>query len=252
MPELDTTHFAIIADVHSNADALKAVFADIADQGIVSIVNLGDHLSGPMAARETAELLMARDMPSIRGNHDRRLVETEREDMISIDRAAYDQLDASHLAWLGALPPTLKLSEEVFACHGTPGSDTTYWLEAVTPGGDVVLRDRDAVAAEAADLEASLMLCGHTHIPRRVDLPGGRVILNPGSVGCPAYGDDVPFPHAVQTGTGAACYAVVQRTPDGWATAFRHVSYDPRRMIEMARAADHPNWAIRLATGWLS
>lgn len=252
MHESDTSRFAVIADVHSNSDALEAVFADIAAQGIECIVNLGDHLSGPMAARETAELLMARDMPSVRGNHDRRLVENDREDMISIDRAAYDQLDARHLAWLRALPPTLQLSGAVFACHGTPGSDTTYWMEAVTPGGDVVLRDRDAVMAEAAGIDASLMLCGHSHLPRRADLPGGRVILNPGSVGCPAYRDDAPFPHAVQTGTGAACYAVVQKTSAGWATAFRHVPYDQRRMIEMARAADHPNWAIRLATGWLA
>ena len=252
MPEFDTARFAVIADIHSNSDALEAVFADIAIQGIESIVNLGDHLSGPMAARETAELLMARDMPSVRGNHDRWLVENDCEEMISIDCAAFDQLDACHLEWLRALPPTLQLSEEVFACHGTPKSDTTYWMEAVTPGGDVVLRDRGAVAAEAASIDASLMLCGHTHIPRRVDLPGGRVILNPGSVGCPAYGDDAPFPHAVQTGTGAACYAVVRKTPGGWSTAFRHVPYDPRRMIEMARAADHPNWEVRLATGWLA
>ena len=252
MSEFDVARFAVIADVHGNSNALEAVSADIAAQAIGSVVNLGDHLSGPMAARETAELLMARDMPSVRGNHDRWLVENNRKDMISIDRAAYDQLDASHLAWLEALPPTLRLSEEVFACHGTPGSDTTYWLEAVTSDGHVVLRDRDAVAADATGVDASLMLCGHTHIPRRVDLHSGRVILNPGSVGCPAFGDAAPFPDTVQTDTGTACYAVVRKTSAGWATVFRHIPYDPRRMIEMVRAVDYPNWETRLATGWLT
>ena len=125
-------------------------------------------------------------------------------------------------------------------------------VEAVTPGGDVVLRDRDAIAAEATSIDAILMQCGHARIPRRVDLPSGRVIPNPGGVGCLAYGDDAPFPHAVQTGMGAACYAAVEKTPVGWAAAFRHVPYDPRRMIEMAKAADHPNWEIRPATGWIA
>lgn len=114
-----------------------------------------------------------------------------------------------------------------------------------------MLRERDEISGEASGINASLLLCGHTHLPRRVDLPDGRVILNPGSVGCPGYIDDVPVHHVVQTGTNAACYAVVRKTADGWATAFRHVPYDPSRMIELAKAANHPNWEARLATGWV-
>lgn len=252
MKDFDTNRFAIIADIHSNSDALQAVLQDISDQGIKSVVNLGDHLSGPMAARETAELLFSHDMPSIRGNHDRWLVENKREDMTSIDGAAFDQLDARHLDWLQELQPTLWLSEDVFACHGTPNSDTTYWMEKVSPEGEVVLRSQGEVSSEAAGIKASLFLCGHTHLPRRMDLPDGSVILNPGSVGCPGYIDDTPVHHVVQTGTSAACYAVVERTAGGWATAFRHVPYDPSRMIELARAANHPNWEGRLATGWVN
>lgn len=85
MKDFDPRSFAVIADIHSNSDALKAVLRDIANQGIECVINLGDHLSGPMAARETAELLLSNEMPSIRGNHDRWLVENKREDMISID-----------------------------------------------------------------------------------------------------------------------------------------------------------------------
>ncbi len=59
MEDFDHSRFAVIADVHSNSDALAAVLRDIANQGIGSIVNLGDHLSGPMAARETADLLLS-------------------------------------------------------------------------------------------------------------------------------------------------------------------------------------------------
>jgi len=251
MRDFDQRRFAVIADIHGNSDALKAVLEDISRQGIESIVNLGDHLSGPMAARETADLLLSIDVPSVRGNHDRWLVENPREDMISIDGAAYDQLEDHHLNWLRQLPPTLRLSQDVFACHGTPGSDTTYWMEQVSPEGVVGPRPRDGVAKEALGIDAGLLLCGHTHLPRRMDLPDGRVVLNPGSVGCPGYIDDMPVPHVVQTGTSAACYAVVEKAGDRWATSFRHVPYDPGRMIELAKAARHPHWEARLATGWV-
>lgn len=252
MKDFDSNRFAVIADIHSNSDALEAVLLDISAQGIESIVNLGDHLSGPMAARETAELILSHEMYSIRGNHDRWLVENERDDMNSIDRVAFDQLEERHLNWLRGLQPTLWLWADVFACHGTPNSDTTYWMEKVSPEGEVVLRSRDEVSFEASGIKASLFLCGHTHLPRRMDLPDGRIILNPGSVGCPGYIDDAPVHHVVQTGTSAACYAVVERASTGWATTFRHVPYDPSRMIELAKAANHLHWERRLATGWVN
>jgi hypothetical protein len=39
---------AAIADIHGNALALEAVLADIADLGLDEIVNLGDHVRGPL------------------------------------------------------------------------------------------------------------------------------------------------------------------------------------------------------------
>ncbi|MEO1687220.1 MAG: metallophosphoesterase family protein [Pseudomonadota bacterium] len=251
MSAFDPARFAIIADIHGNADALRAVLADIDAQGVAHAVNLGDHVSGPMAARETADLLMARDFPSIRGNHDRWVLDADPAEMTSVDVAARAQLDDAHLDWLRGLPATLAPAEEVFLCHGTPISDETYWMEAVAPDGQVVPRPRAEVEAEARGLSAGLLLCGHTHMPRRLDLADGRVLLNPGSVGCPAYQDDLPVPHRVQTGSPAACYAIAERVADGWSTSFRHVPYDPARMIRLAHEADHPHWQTRLATGWV-
>jgi hypothetical protein len=59
--------FAAIADVHGNCIALEAVLADIAALGITEIVNLGDHVSGPLEARRTADLLIERGILSICG-----------------------------------------------------------------------------------------------------------------------------------------------------------------------------------------
>jgi hypothetical protein len=35
-------------------------------------------------------------------------------------------------------------------------------------------------------------LCGHTHMARMVELVGGQLFVNPGSVGVPAYDDSAP------------------------------------------------------------
>ena len=66
---------AVFADVHGNLLALEAVLADIASRSPDATVNLGDCLSGPLQAAATADLLMSRDFLTIRGNHDRQLLD---------------------------------------------------------------------------------------------------------------------------------------------------------------------------------
>ncbi len=251
MKSFDKTRFAAIADIHGNADALAAVLDDIRSQGIASIVNLGDHFSGPLAARETAEILLGNDVISIRGNHDRWLAEKEFEAMGPSDRVAYSQLADEHLQWLRNLPATLVLEDEIFLCHGTPSSDTTYWLETVSADAIVSLKNRGEIAKEAEGISSSLILCGHTHLPRRIDLQDGRSVVNPGSVGCPGYDDDFPVHHIMQSGTSAACYAILEKHKQGWLTTFRNVPYDTGRMVQMARDAGRMEWANALATGWV-
>jgi predicted phosphodiesterase len=243
--------FAAIADVHGNCLALEAVLRDITDQGIHDVVNLGDHLSGPLEARRTADLLMGRELTNIRGNHDRYLTEQRPESMGPSDRLAHLQLDSHHIAWLASLPPTTTFRDEVFLCHGTPESDTTYWLETVMADGRICATPIEQIEARARGIEASLILCAHTHIPRIARLRDGRLVVNPGSVGCPGYTDDVPFPHKVEAGTPDACYAILERTPRGWTTTFRFVPYDHVAMADLARCNGRNEWASALASGWV-
>ena len=65
---------AILSDIHGNIAALDAVLADIAARGVTRIVNLGDILSGPLFPGETADRLMAMNLPTIAGNHERQLL----------------------------------------------------------------------------------------------------------------------------------------------------------------------------------
>lgn len=248
--------FAAIADIHGNADALAAVIADLRGQGVGAVVNLGDHFSGPLAHVETADLLLnleqvtGLDQVAIRGNHDRVLVTLAPEDMGMSDRLAHQALDTRALDWLRGLPPTRTLGD-VFLCHGTPKRDDDYWLEQVAPSGAVTLAAQDAIAARIGDNPACLFLCAHTHVARHVDLPGGRVVVNPGSVGCPGYRHEIPHPHVIQAGSPAARYAILTRTARGWASDFRAVPYDARRMARLACAAGQADWARVVGTGWL-
>ena len=60
--------FAAIADVHGNLPALEAVLADLERRNIDVVVNLGDHLAGPLDPAATAERLIALPFLHIRGN----------------------------------------------------------------------------------------------------------------------------------------------------------------------------------------
>lgn len=242
--------FAAIADIHGNCSALEAVLADIGQHRISEVVNLGDHLSGPLEARRTADLLMQRGFSSIRGNHDRWLVEQDPSDMNLSDRFSHQQLEERHFNWLAGLPATATYRDKVFLCHGTPTSDTTYWLERVTEDAIIETTPLADVERQADGISTSLILCGHTHIPRSVRLSDGRMIVNPGSVGCPAYDDDKPVPHVMQSGTPDACYAILEKTAAGWSTTFRHVPYNHSAMAELARRNGREDWARALATGW--
>ena len=241
---------AAIADIHGNCVALEAVLADIASLGIAEVVNLGDHLSGPLEARRTADLLIGRGFPSIRGDQDRIMVELGAPG--ASRRIDHRQLERTHLDWLASLPPTLRYRDEILLCHGSPNRDDAFWLERVTADGNVRANAISDIEAEAAGVDASLILCGHTHIPRAVRLRDGRVVVNPGSVGCPGYDSPKPVYHTSQTGTPDARYAILERSARGWSVTFRYVSYDHMPMAELARRNGLPVWAAALATGWVA
>ncbi len=241
---------AVISDIHGNIAALDAVLADIAAHGVARIVNLGDILSGPLFPVETAERLMALDLPTIRGNHERQLLAPDRARMIPSDRYAAEALSSRHLDWIARLPETMAYADDVLMVHGTPASDVRYFLQTVTPEG---LRDAtaDELEARGAGVTASLILCGHTHLPGTAWLSGERLIVNPGSVGLPAYADDLPFPHRIETGTPDARYAIVARVGDGWRCELRAIPYDAEPAARRAGSNGRPDWAVALRTGFV-
>lgn len=245
---------AVVSDIHGNLPALSAVIADIRGRGCDAVVNLGDILSGPLWPAETADLLMRQDWPTIRGNHERELLQTPRAAMGHSDAHAFDALRDEHRAWLAGLPPTRWLahqgsSAEVFLCHGTPDDDMAYFVESPAPG-EARAATVEEVAARAGDCPARVVLCGHTHRPRMVPLPDGRLVVNPGSVGLQAIHIRSGRPHAIETGTPQARYALLERADDGqWHARIVAVEYDHHAAAEQAARNGRPDWAHALDTG---
>jgi predicted phosphodiesterase len=249
---------AAISDIHGNLPALQAVLEDIAREGVDQVVNLGDLLSGPLMPAETADLLMARGLPTIAGNHERQLLAAFAQDGARIDTATSDgyaatQIGEPHAAWMRGLPSALWLAADVLLVHGTPASDLVYWLETVTQGPPGV---RAASAEEVLQRlhagpdcsAASLVLCGHTHVPRMAQA-GATLVVNPGSVGLQAYEDGHGGLHQVEVGSPHARYAICERRGAGWQVRHCSVAYDWHAMQRLAERNGRPDWAYALATG---
>jgi len=245
---------AVISDIHGNLPALEAVLADIARSGAEVTVNLGDILSGPLWPSETADRLMALNLPTIAGNHERQVLTQAVERMGASDAYAVRCLAPRHREWLLSLPPTLRLTEQVLCVHGTPQSDLVYWLDSTAPGfGQHGFSGmRPATAAEVAerlgDVQAEVVLCGHTHVPRAATA-GTALIVNPGSVGLQAYEGDLPHPHIMEIGSPHARWALLQHTPAGWQVTQHAVPYDWASAAAQAERNGRPEWAHALRTG---
>jgi putative phosphoesterase len=239
---------AVIADIHGNLRALEAVRADLRRQAPDLVVNLGDHVSGPLQAAATADLLIEAGYLAIRGNLDRQLLDGPPDTMGFSDRAAFGQLTSRHKAWLAGLPATKLLDEQVLLCHGTPRDDLEYLLEE-THQTETRLASAERIRLRLGNTQAPLVFCGHSHIPRIVSTADGVTVVNPGSVGLPAYNASQPL-HYVETGSQHARYAIVDRDAGGVKVDFVALEYDWASAAKDAAAAHRPDWAHALRTGY--
>ncbi|WP_411502654.1 metallophosphoesterase family protein [Brevibacillus centrosporus] len=238
---------AILSDVHSNVFALDAVLADLDKREIDMIVNLGDVLFGPICPLETAERLMAKqNVISIMGNCDRILLEEQSESLTF--QQVKPLLTDAHLEWIRTFRKTW-VYEDIFFCHGTPFSDDTYLLEEVTENG-AANRELQAVAEQLKHLEQRVIVCGHTHLPKSVQLPDGKLVMNPGSVGFPAYYEEEPHPHAMESLSPHAKYAILWRTTHGWRAEQIMVPYDWEQASRIAEEKGRPDYSYAIRTGY--
>lgn len=240
---------ALVSDIHGNVAALEAVLADLDARGLETVFNLGDHVSGPLWPRETASLLMARGWPSIRGNHDRMVTDDPPTSHGPSDAFAAAAIDEAQRAWLAALPATLDLQAYgLFLCHGIPSDDRLYLLESPVDGRLVAARP-DQIARRLGRGRAAIVACGHSHIPRVVH-HGATLIVNPGSVGLPAYEHTGAHAHVSEVGSPLARYAVLELGVDGPRVESIALPYDAEAAATRAEANGRSDWAHALRTGY--
>jgi len=217
---------AALYDIHGNLPALDAVLQAGVDQVVVG----GDILPGPMP-RETIRRLLELDRPVhfIQGNGELAILaqmeaartgvvaywgttsgEPLPEPYLGIYRWTAQQLRPEEEAVLRSWPKTVRLELEglgsVLFCHGTPRSETEIFTRLTSEADLLPLME---------GLQASVVICGHTHMPfdRMV---GSTRVVNAGSVGEP-YG--APGAYWLLLGPGVQ----VQHTPYDLVKAAEHI-----------------------------
>jgi diadenosine tetraphosphatase ApaH/serine/threonine PP2A family protein phosphatase len=243
---------ALIADIHSNREALDSVLTQIDQEGVETILNLGDLVGYNASPNECLELLQSRNILSLAGNHDLALLDPERAAHFNI--IAYEALmwcrervRPEFLQFLQNLPLVREQPGRFLACHGTPGNPDTYI--AYHFQGKRVLKDLHSYS--------HLPVCffGHTHrralwyrdIRGKVALrpiaptpmklrPDEHYLINPGSVGQP------------RDGNPEAAYAIFDSRE--FSIHFKSAPYDVEGAQRRILAAGLPPYlAERLALG---
>src|SRR5690349_10643194 len=170
---------AALYDIHGNLPALEAVLAEIPDDA--TIVVGGDVCAGGEHPAEVLERLRALGgrVRWLRGNADREL--TPGEPALA-PAGALDETRAKltdeQIAFLHGNPLTVQIDRVLF-CHATPRNDIDIFTER-TP--------ESRLTDIFENVEADVVVCGHTHMQFDRTIAGKRVI-NAGSVGMP-YEDE--------------------------------------------------------------
>jgi putative phosphoesterase len=179
----------IISDIHSSYEALLAVVhAEQADE----IICLGDLVDfGPQPA-ECVQWVRHHVRHCVQGNHDHAMAfdvscrssEKFRELSEATRSMNRELLLPEQIEYLQKLPVTNKFVHDGFRFH----------LSHAAPDGSLYKSDLrpeisdDALAVELEGVDADFIFCGHTHLPMIRNI-GGKVFMNPGSIGLPLDGD---------------------------------------------------------------
>ncbi len=189
---------AALFDIHGNLPALDAVLDEIRQIGVDRIVVGGDVLPGPLP-RETMARLLALETPTqfIYGNGDLAiLAQMKATDPSSVSYwgttsgAPLPEAFGELFRWTGRqvrayqdvleswpLTTTVEIDGigTVLFCHATPRNEVEIFTR-LTP--------EERLLPVFAGVEASVVVCGHTHM--QFDrMVGGLRVVNAGSVGMP-------------------------------------------------------------------
>lgn len=162
----------LISDVHADIVALDRTLGHLSALGVELTLCAGDIVGyGPTPA-DTVARISEQKIACVRGNHDRWAIE---RGAALIDPFGIGPLSRSTLQDLRGLPPVRIVQSEgrlIILTHGTPGNDMEYLTRQRFKAEDL--------EAMLSDLEADVLIVGHTHEPMWYRGKRG-MIINPGS-----------------------------------------------------------------------
>lgn len=241
---------AILSDIHSNIYALKEVIKDAKGKKVDLMLNLGDSFYGPIAPRETYDLIRENKFISICGNQDREILEASLEQLEENKtlKYVYDDLGEEVLYWIQELPFEKFITEDIYITHGTQHDDTVYMTEDVS-SGKPVLRDEKKILDLIDDVESKFVICGHSHTPRCIKLSTDQIVMNPGSVGLQAYKDELPCEHKIENFTPDATYIILEIENNEYNIELVKVAYDYEKAALKAEENGREDWAYAIRKG---
>jgi predicted phosphodiesterase len=220
------TRVAAIYDIHGNLPALEAVLEDVRREKVDLLVVGGDVVPGPMPL-ETLACLLGLHTPTqfILGNGEVAVLEEMAgreppnvpERYRPVVRWTAQQLYPEYAGLLADWEQTLQMQisglGDVLFCHATPRNENEVFTR-LTP--------EERLSPIFEKLDASVVVCGHTHM--QFDRMVGRIrVVNAGSVG-------MPF------GKPGACWLLLG--PD---VQLRHTTYDLTKAAEQIRRSEYPD-----------
>ena len=182
---------ALLSDIHSNVQALEAVFGHIDTRGVDSVYCLGDIVGYGADPGECLEIIRSRCAIVVLGNHDLAVatesgLEVLPPDGQSAARHNERALDDEQKKYLSELPLSVE-TESLTLVHASP-QYPDRWQRL---GSFLVSQ------AQFKYFSTDICFVGHTHSPtvtsNRIGISrvrkGYRFLINVGSVGQPRDGD---------------------------------------------------------------
>ncbi len=240
---------AVFSDIHSNLEALEAVFDHAAGQKVDRYVCLGDVVGYGANPNECIELIQSLpDCPCVLGNHDAAVLgipnnmKPEARIVINWTR---EVLSKTGIWFLKEMEDLIKWDDISF-CHSNPYRPRNWYY----------VSEKTYISSSFARSKAKILFVGHTHVPVAITrknffcvyirspqhtmvVPAAelnRQIFNTGSVGQPRDGDP------------RASYLIYDT--DKKVIEFYRVAYDFVKAGEKILAAGLPEiYARRLVNG---
>ncbi|NOY65142.1 MAG: metallophosphoesterase family protein, partial [Nitrospirae bacterium] len=167
--------YAVISDVHSNLEALRAVFDDINREKIKDVLFVGDVVGYGPDPVECIEFIRKRCIHAVAGNHDWAVIGYTPSEYFNYNaRVAIEwtkeQLDEGDFEFLQSLNIVKVLKKEsLFLVHASPKEPDSW---------NYILSLYDA-EINFQYFKERICLIGHSHVPFIIEkLPSGEIVLH--------------------------------------------------------------------------